>query len=93
MFVIPTSGWIAASASPLAIPIRFLNLFNVPNLASTDPFVYATAAQCHLVLALIFLCLVILHMAAAFGHHFVKRDDVLSRMIRGSVASTSQDEN
>lgn len=92
MVALPLSGWLLASASPLndvdAVPFQLRNLvfdlFELP-----DPFVKgnarltATLKSLHLALALLLAALLALHIAASLKHHFIDRDDVLRRMIRG----------
>ena len=37
----------------------------------------------HIYLAYVLIAMVVLHIAAALYHHFVKRDHVLARMVSG----------
>lgn len=81
--VVPLAGWAVASATPLNIPTFFFDLVVIPPLplgrseAGEDfwSLVHAGAAYLLLVLAA-------LHAAAALYHHFVRRDEVLSRMLK-----------
>lgn len=88
MIVVPVSGWLMASASPLqdllGVKNEVFGLFELP-----DPFVPGdqqleeTFARIHVLGAIGFVFLLIGHVGAALWHHFVKRDTVLKRMIRG----------
>ncbi|MDE4915262.1 cytochrome b [Methylobacterium sp. 092160098-2] len=97
MVALPLSGWATASASPLAIPIRFFGLFRVPALLAPDLATYVTVARYHLVLGMILVGLVVVHAGAALKHHFRDRDDVLVRMLRGrprtSIRAPTHDAN
>lgn len=85
MLVIPLTGWLYASASPVqelyGIRNMFFGLFELPDpfrpgsqeLADRFHFVHATAGK-------VLGAVVALHVAAALKHHFVDRDAVLRRM-------------
>lgn len=80
---VPMAGWALASTSTLGIPTFFFNRIVIPHLpmeksAGAEAF-WTTA---HAVLAYGLAGLVLLHAAAAFHHHFVRRDKVLVRMLR-----------
>jgi cytochrome b561 len=77
----PLVGWIATSAYPAPIPV--FGLFELPplwgaNRALSDRL-FALHAGCGLAIAGI----VVLHVAAACHHHFVRKDRVLLRMLTG----------
>jgi cytochrome b561 len=65
------------SASPLPVPTRFFNLFVILNIAQPEPSLFAAAALAHKLAAWGTALLV----TGALKHHFVDRDDVLSRML------------
>ena len=75
------SGWLVVSTSPLPIPTRFFDLFVIPNIAQPDPSLFARAELAHKLAAWGIACLIALHVAGALKHHFVNRDDVLTRML------------
>jgi cytochrome b561 len=75
------SGWLVVSTSPLPVPTRFFDLFVIPNIAPADPSQFAAAALAHKLTAWAIAFLVALHVAGALKHHFVNRDDVLTRML------------
>ena len=74
------SGWLVVSASPLPVPTRFFDLFVIPNIAPPDLSLFAGAALAHRLAIWGIAVLVALHVAGALKHHFVDRDDVLTRM-------------
>lgn len=93
--VVPVAGWMIASVSPLEIPTFAFNLFVIPHL----PVPKSDAAEAwwttvHAVLAYSTLALVLLHSGAALYHHYVRHDDVLTRMLgsRHRTAKTSIEE-
>ncbi|MBZ9742813.1 MULTISPECIES: cytochrome b [unclassified Mesorhizobium] len=84
---LPLSGWALVSVSTLEIPSMPFNLFVMPNL----PLIESDAAEgfwasAHWYLAYAGAALVALHVAAALRHHFLLRDQVLTRMITPSSA-------
>ncbi|HJW42146.1 MAG TPA: cytochrome b [Rhizomicrobium sp.] len=90
IIVIPLSGWLMVSASPLGNGTNYFGLFIWPNLGL---FAGQTRAQLHDVhemletthvfLAWSAIVLVPIHVAAALYHHFLRGDDVLRRMVPG----------
>lgn len=82
---LPLSGWALVSVSTLEIPSMPFDLFVMPNL----PLAESDAAEgfwssAHWYLAYAGMALVALHVAAALRHHFLLRDNVLTRMITPS---------
>lgn len=90
MIVIPMTGWVLVSASPLNIPTLLFDVVPWPHL----PFVHDLAiplrraieawlGPVHVWLAWSLAALLLVHIAAALKHHFYDRDAVLSRMLPG----------
>jgi cytochrome b561 len=77
------SGWTMASATPLPIPTSVFGLFDLPAIVPRDLETYKLAKTWHGWLTKALFAVALLHVAAALKHHFVDRDSVLSRMIRG----------
>jgi len=77
------TGWVLWSAFPRRAPIE---LFGIP-----VPFLFAepNAALArriegpHKLLSYLLLVVIVVHVAAALRHHFVKRNNVLRRMLAG----------
>jgi cytochrome b561 len=81
-FAVPLAGWAVASTSPLQIPSYVFDLIVVPGL----PMVISDQAEAfwtdvHATLAYLAAVIVLLHVAAALWHHFVRRDRTLRRMV------------
>ena len=88
MFAMPLSGWLMASASPMQEAYSIENLvFGV--FAMPDPFNPGDAGLeglfrgVHIACALALSLLLVVHAAAALRHHFVHRNNILTRMITG----------
>ena len=75
------AGWLVVSTSPLPVPTQFFGLFVIPNIAPPDAALFAAATLAHTLAAWSIAGLVALHVAGALKHHFVDRDDVLTRML------------
>ncbi len=61
----------------------WFGLFHVPQITSPDKAAAGVYEDRHILAAYVLLALIVLHIAAACWHHFVKRDRVASRMISG----------
>ncbi|QHQ37105.1 cytochrome b [Algicella marina] len=92
IFAMPLTGWLMASSSPLndegAYPTRIANkvfgLFEMP-----DPFPTGSEdlseffGEAHEIAASLMMLILLVHVAAALKHHFIDKDTILRRMIRG----------
>lgn len=83
MIALPLSGWLAASTS--IVPWKLWWLIPWPDIAATDEALHEIAEETHEVLVKVLIALVAVHVAAALRHHFLKRNDVLLRMWRGTA--------
>jgi len=81
MFIMPISGFVASHAS--GYPISFGRLGTLPTLLPLDPQLAQWALKVHQVLPYAILFLLTGHILAAFYHHFVLKDNVLRRMLKG----------
>lgn len=84
MLVLPLTGWLLNSAA--AIPLRVFWLVPLPPLIAPDEALGDTLARVHDAAALLLVVLLVLHVAAALRHHWVRRNVVLSRMLPGRHA-------
>lgn len=97
LLVMPLTGWVVVSASPFGIPTLLYGVVPLPHIGfvetSPDKATIETAASwVHTVLAALGAALLSLHVAAALWHHFIRRDDVLMRMLgRGRIHSPETD--
>ena len=81
LLVLPVTGWIMASTSPLGLPTLVFGLFTLPNGFGPDAALEGAMKLVHGGLALLVALLLALHVGAALHHHFVRRDGVLARML------------
>ncbi|HEV8500990.1 MAG TPA: cytochrome b [Casimicrobiaceae bacterium] len=75
----PLSGWVVNSAAN--IPLRLFWWLPLPPIVAPSKGVETIAAGVHLGFFVALALVIIVHVAAAFRHHFVLRDDVLVRML------------
>lgn len=81
MFATSLTGWVLAGTfrQPMVADLFGIRL---PVLfANVERTTRGMIEEGHMVLAYVFAALVTLHIAGAFRHHFIKRNDVLLRMI------------
>ena len=88
IIVIPLSGWMMVSASPLGLPTSFFGLFDWPHIwfladmtRDSKKAIVESFAESHELLAWTAIILIPLHFAAALYHHFVRRDGVMKTMM------------
>ncbi|WP_269582406.1 cytochrome b [Roseibium sp. Sym1] len=86
ILLLPVSGWLMVSASPWGIPTVLFNVLPVPHLPV--PAALGTQEQAetffkllHEYGAYLLIALIGVHVAAAFKHHLIARDDTLKRMV------------
>ena len=90
MLILPITGWIIVSASPLNIPTLLYKLVPLPHIGlvhdlpmGTRHAIEKNVGTSHILLAYAFGVLILLHIAAALKHQFLQRDNVLLRMLPG----------
>jgi cytochrome b561 len=81
----PFTGWIIVSSSPLNIPTMLYGIFPWPDLPILPSLAHKREigkafAEVHGYLAFFIVGLLCLHVAGALKHHFMDRDDILTRM-------------
>ena len=81
LLVQPILGWIATSA--YRAPILVFWLFELPPIWPEDRAVSERLFAVHRLLGIGIGLLVMAHIAGALFHHFIRRDTVLMRMVRG----------
>jgi cytochrome b561 len=79
MFAIPLSGYFFSLAS--GYPVVYLGKFPLPVLIAKNKELAYTLKIVHYWLNMGMVALVVLHALAALKHHFINRDDVLTRML------------
>lgn len=80
LIAMPLSGWLMVSNAETLRPLTWFGLFDIPYL-TISPAVGDAGHDVHVLLAIPFAALVLLHVAAALKHHFVDRNAVLARML------------
>ena len=81
LFAMPIVGWLMISSSTRSIPTVIFGLFTLPRIISKDAEAHEFYEELHEILAFVLIALAVLHIAAAFKHHIVLKDDVLRRML------------
>jgi cytochrome b561 len=79
MVALPLTGWLMSSAA--GIPVRFLELFTLPDLIGRDDLWFQRLIAIHQVLAWALIVLFVVHAGAALRHHFAFHDGTLGRML------------
>ncbi|RTL53065.1 MAG: cytochrome b [Rhodocyclaceae bacterium] len=79
MFAIPLSGWLMSSAK--GVQTVYFGQFPIPDLLQKDKALGDLLETVHWGLNLLLAATVLGHAAAALKHHFINRDDVLTRML------------
>jgi cytochrome b561 len=80
LLVMPLSGWLMATTTPVRVPTFVFGLVELPYPLSPDLTTYRIAHTIHVVSAIFLALLIVLHVAAANIHAFVWRDRTLARM-------------
>lgn len=78
MIAMPISGWLVLSASGKPVPFFGLEL---PPLVGTDKGLAKQIKELHELFGTAGYYLIGLHAVAALYHHYIKRDDTLTRML------------
>lgn len=81
MFAIPLSGWLMSSAK--GVQTVYFGMLPIPDLLEKNRELGELLQTLHWGLNLLFAALVIGHAAAALKHHFIDKDEVLTRMLPG----------
>ena len=83
MIGMPLLGWAMVSASELEIPTRIFGQIPWPDMPGIprDKALEETLKFLHGNIGKATIALIVLHIGAALKHHFVNKDDVLSRML------------
>lgn len=79
ILIMPLFGWMMSSARNF--PVSWFGAFTLPDLIEPNEQAYHFFHEGHEILARVLLFLALLHIAAALKHHFIDRDEVLTRML------------
>ncbi len=77
MFALPIFGWLMSSYA--GFPVKIFGM-TLPSLADKDKAMGDFFHEAHEVGATLLIAAFIIHVAAALFHHFIRKDDVMSRM-------------
>lgn len=80
-FVVPLAGWAYSSAA--GFPIVWFGQIALPDLWAKNEAVAELIKPLHQLSAYALMGLAALHVAAALKHHWVDRDGLMQRMLRG----------
>jgi cytochrome b561 len=75
---LPLAGYVGISLFPA---LDIFGVFSLPGIVPPDKEAAKTAFAVHKVLAVLLLLMVAVHVAAALFHYFIRKDNVLGRMI------------
>jgi cytochrome b561 len=81
MLAMPLIGWAMISAS--GDPVMLGSSLRLPSIVATHAQTFALLRQTHRYLAYLFFLIILMHLAAALFHAWVRRDEVLDSMLRG----------
>jgi len=79
MIAIPLTGWLMSSAK--GFQTVYFGIIPIPDLLAKNKELGNLLREVHETLNFILAAVVIGHTAAAFKHHLVNKDDVLTRML------------
>ena len=79
MIVIPLSGWLMSSAN--GFQTVWFGVLPIPDLLEKNRELGKVLQTVHFSLNVVLIVVLIGHIGAALKHHFIDRDDVLTRML------------
>lgn len=79
----PMAGWVLVSSSVPQIATKIFKVIPVPDVpgVTRSEALNARMSEVHEYMAYAIVGLLVLHVAAALKHHFIDKDDVLTRMV------------
>ena len=79
IFIIPISGWLMSSA--MGFQVVWLGVLPLPDLVDKNKELGELLHEVHETLNYLLFASVLAHIGAALKHHFIERDDILTRML------------
>jgi cytochrome b561 len=79
LFAMPLTGWLMSSAKNYSV--SWFGWFTWPNLISQNDDAFTLLRNVHFYLSYALFAIAVLHVLAAFKHHYWNKDDVLRRML------------
>ncbi|MEM6985423.1 MAG: cytochrome b/b6 domain-containing protein [Pseudomonadota bacterium] len=92
-FMIPITGWIMVSASPLNLDTLFFGVIEVPHLPPFETLpnrddIAERFHEIHEFASHALIVLLLMHIGAALKHHIIEKDGVLLRMLPDTASSS-----
>lgn len=81
IFTLPIVGWAMISAA--GDPVMLSSSLQLPSILPANPTTFAFLRKAHMYLAYLLFFTVLLHLAAALFHGWIRRDGVLQTMLNG----------
>lgn len=88
MLAIPLSGWLMSSAK--GFQTVWFGVLPIPDLLGRDKALGDLLLTTHLGLNLALIAVLLGHVGAALKHHFIDRDDILTRMLPQTANGTEK---
>ena len=88
MIAIPLSGWLMSSAK--GVQTVWFGILPIPDLLEKDKALGDALAVVHMGLSWALLLMTLIHIAAAFKHHFIDKEGLLGRMLPAIFFRTQQ---
>jgi cytochrome b561 len=79
LFAMPLTGWLMSSAKNYSV--SWFGVFTWPNLIAKNETAFNLLRSTHHLLSYALFAIAVLHVLAAFKHHFWNKDSVLLRML------------
>ena len=79
MIAIPLSGWLMSSAK--GFQTVWFGVLSIPDLLGKNKETGDLLQSVHMSLNLLFVAVIAGHIGAALKHHFIDKDDILTRML------------
>ena len=79
MLAIPLSGWLMSSAK--GFQTVWFGILPIPDLLNKNKELGDLLQTVHMSLNLLFVATIVGHVGAALKHHFIDKDDILTRML------------
>lgn len=79
MVIVPLSGWLMSSAK--GFQTVWFGVLPIPDLLDKNKELGDLLQTVHMSLNLLFAAVIAGHVGAALKHHFIDKDDILSRML------------
>jgi cytochrome b561 len=79
MFAIPLSGWLMSSAK--GFQTVWFGVLPIPDLLEKDKMLGDLLQTVHVSSNFLFIAVLVGHIGAALKHHFIDKDDILTRML------------